>query len=197
MRNLWKLGLSVLVVLVATGCAHRMITEHPASAPSGSAPSGDSRLYEVTVSRVVPAYVNGGSAISVIILANKENYEQILPISVGIPEGRSINMVLKKRVSPRPGTHDLFASVLGQFHTKLVKVVITDLREDTYIATMTMESYGETKDIDARPSDGIALALRCVAPIFVSEQVIRKGGWMKAPQQNEKHTEERKKDNLL
>ena len=106
-------------------------------------------------------------------------------------------MVLKKGVPPRPGTHDLFASVLGKFHTKLIKVVVTDLRGDTYIAAMTMESRGEVKEIDARPSDAIALALRCAAPIFVSEEVIRKGGWMKVPQRNEKQSEAKKEDSLL
>jgi bifunctional DNase/RNase len=197
MRSLWKLGLIILIAFVATGCVRKMITEQVAGAPSDSTPSGDGELYEVTVKRVVMGYVSGGSITSVIVLANKENKRQVLPILVGISEGTSIDRALNKVVSERPGTHDLFASVLGQFHTKLVKVVVTDLREDTYIATMTMQSYDEMREIDARPSDAIALALRCAAPVFVSERVIRKGGWMKVPQQDEKQSKEEKKDNLL
>jgi bifunctional DNase/RNase len=138
------------------------------------------------------------NATPVIILVNKENDRQLLPIGVGMSEGISISMALKKRkISGRPRTHDLFANVLGQFHMKLVKVVITDLREDTYIAMMLVECHGEAKEIDARPSDAIALALRCVAPVFVSEEVIRKGGWMKTPQQDEKKSGLEKEDILL
>jgi len=198
MRNLWKLGLSILVIFVAMGCARRAITEHAEGTPLDSAQSGGGELYEVTVKQVVMLYIGGASASPVIVLANKDNYKQVLPIRVGMSEGRSINMALNNDVSERPGTHDLFASVLGQFDMKLLRVVVTDLREDTYFATMTMELHGETKEIDARPSDAIALALRCVAPIFVSDQVIRKGGWMKVPQQqDEKQNEEKKADNLL
>jgi len=109
----------------------------------------------------------------------------------------SVNMALNKLTLARPGTHDLFASVLGQFRMELVKVVITDLREETYIATITMRSSGGTKDIDSRPSDAIALALRCAAPIYVSEEVIRKGGWIKMPQRDEKQNEPKEDDSLL
>jgi bifunctional DNase/RNase len=205
MRNLWKLGLSILIIFVATGCAHRtalersegMAPEHAAGAPSDSVPPGESELHEVTVKGVLVDYASGKGPTPIIVLANKANDKQILPIWVGMSEGRSINMALGKLEWERPGTHDLFANVLGRFHVNLVKVVVTDLREGTYIATVTMESHGETKDLDARPSDAIALALRCVAPIFVSEEVIRKGGWVKVLEQDEKKTEPKKEGNML
>lgn len=193
--NLWRFGLIILITLVAMGCAHKKPPEPAPVTPV--APPEEVKLYEVTVRQVVMDDIGRRISAPLIILANKGDANQILPIRVGMSEGLSINMALEKRVPERPGTHDLFASVLGQFDMKLVKVVITDLREDTYIATMRMESHGETNEIDARPSDAIAIALRSVAPIFVSEEVIRKGGWMKAPQQEEKPEKAEKKEDML
>ena len=88
--------------------------------------------------------------------------------------------------SERPGTHDLFASVLGKFRMNMVRVMVSDLRESTYFAIITMESNGVMKEIDSRPSDAIAMALRFATPIFVSEEVIRKSGWIEALQEGEK-----------
>ena len=192
MKHLWKSVLIFLILLTTTaGCAHRMGKEALVTS------SGKDRIYEVIVSQVVMDYVDGEGIIPVIILANKENGEEILPIWVDMPEGMSINMALNKRIGPRPGTHDLFASVLGQFDMKLVKVVITDLRKQTYIASMTVKSRGETKEIDARPSDAIALALRSVAPVFVSEKVIHKSGWSKVQKRSEKRKKVKREGDML
>jgi len=154
-------------------------------------------MYEVMVKQVVLNHIAGKVAASTIILVNKENDKQVLPIMVGISEGRSINMALQKEVPVRPGTHDLFASVMGQFDIKLIKVVITDLREDTYIATMKVEFHDGMEDIDARPSDAIAIALRSIAPIFVSEEVIRKGGWLNAPKPAREPVKMEKRSDML
>jgi bifunctional DNase/RNase len=192
MKDLWKSGLIFLIFLITTaGCAHRMGKEALAVS------SGEDRIYEVIVSQVVMDYVDGEGIIPVIILANKENGEEILPIWVDMPEGMSINMALNKHIGPRPGTHDLFASVLGQFDIELVKVVITDLRKQTYIASMTVKSRGETREIDARPSDAIALALRSVAPVFVSEKVIHKSGWSKVQKRSEKRKKVKREGDML
>ncbi len=194
------LGLSVLIIITAIGCAHRTAVEVPASAPSA-----DVKLYEVAVTQVIMDHSGRGGATPIIILTNKENDEQLLPIWVGISEGMSIDRALNNKPLTRPGTHDLFADVLGQFQMKLVKVVIIDLRENTYFADMTVELNGETKKIDARPSDAIALALRHVTPIFVSEEVIGKGGWVKPMKLHEEQPRKRRRkqkkvekdDNLL
>jgi len=192
MKNVWKSGLIFLILLITmAGCAHRMGKEEL------GASSGEDRIYEVIVSQVVMDYVDGEGIIPVIILVNKENEEEILPIWVDMPEGMSINMALNKRIGPRPGTHDLFASFLGQFDMKLIRVVITDLRQQTYIASMTVKSRGETKEIDARPSDAIALALRSVAPVFVSEKVLHKSGWSKIQKRNEKKKEPKRERDML
>ena len=183
------LVLIVLMLLAAVGCAHNMSVEDSTGALLNPALVGDEELYEVTVSQVVMDHSDLRRVTPVIVLVNKDNDEELLPILVGFSEGLSINMVLSKSVPERPWTHDLFSDVLGQFHIELVKVVITDLRRNTYIATMTVELNGEEKQIDARPSDAIALALRCVAPIFISGKVVRKGGWTKPLKQGEKQQE--------
>lgn len=183
------LVLIVLMLLAAVGCAHNISVVDSTGALLNPALAGDEKLYEVTVSQVVMDHSNSRRVTPVIVLVNKENDEELLPILVGFSEGLSINMVLSKSVPERPWTHDLFSDVLGQFHMKLVKVVITDLRESTYIATMTMELNGEEKQIDARPSDAIALALRRIAPIFISGRVVRKGGWTKPLKQDEQQQE--------
>jgi bifunctional DNase/RNase len=190
------LGFIFLAVLTAAGCAGG-VSKVDSAAPSDTAPSGEGELYEVLVKQVMMSYVDGEGVTPVIILANKEDEEQILPIWVGMSEGMSINMALDKHEPPRPGTHDLFTTVLGQFNMSLVKVIITDMREQTYIATMVVKSRGETKEIDARPSDAIALALRSVAPVFVSQRVLHKSGWVKAEKRDKNRREAKSKDTLL
>lgn len=198
MKNLWKLGLIILTVYIMSGCAHKTATEIVVIAPQAleklEQKAGGDKLHEVTVKQVVIDYINNGEMTPVVILANKENDRLILPIWVGVPEGISINMALSKHIPTRPGTHDLFTSVLGQFQMKLVKVVVTDMQEKTYFAMMTMEAHGKMKEIDARPSDAIAMALRAAAPIFVSEKVIHKSGWLEVPQQEDKQKETKKED---
>jgi bifunctional DNase/RNase len=193
MNNLWKFTLSILVIFAVMGCAYNKVSKsEPVALPE------EIILYEVTVKQVIMD-ISQAEPTPIIVLANKEDDRQFLPIWVGMSEGMSINMALNSIVSARPGTHDLFAGVLGQLNAKLVKVIINDLRENTYIATITVEAQGETSEIDARPSDAIALALRCVAPVFVSEEVIRKNGWVKVTEQHRKQdeTEKRKVGNIL
>ena len=197
MRYLWKSGPIILVILIVAGCANKTVEEHVINAPTAMG-----ELHEVMVKQVVMGYVDGGGVTPVVVLTNKENDDQNLLIWVGMSEGRSIDMALNQQKPERPGTHDLFASVLGQFQMNMIRVVVTDLRAGTYFAVITMEVKGEVKEIDARPSDAIALALRSAAPIFVSEEVIRKGGWTKTRQpdrrqKDEKPSESEGSDNLL
>jgi hypothetical protein len=191
MRNLFKIGSIVLIIFVVIGCSRKKPEEPVAAAPTAE----EVKLYEVVVERIVMEELSGVGKTPVIILANKENTSQLLPIWVGMSEGISIDMALKESKPSRPGTHDLFADTLGQFKIKLIKVVITDLNRDTYIAEMTVELDGEIKKIDARPSDSIAMALRLKAPIYVSELVIQKGSWMKSPGQGRRwRLDDTKKD---
>jgi bifunctional DNase/RNase len=112
------------------------------------------------------------SQVPVVLLQNKADDKQIMPIYIGFFEAIAIIQQLEGKQLPRPMTHDLTLNILKEFDMKIVKVVVTDLRQDTFYAKITVESDGKIKEIDARPSDSIALALRAEAPIFVAKSVL-------------------------
>jgi uncharacterized protein len=95
-----------------------------------------------------------------------------LPIWVGVFEANAIAVELEKIKPPRPMTHDLLRDTLAQAGARLVRVTVTDLQDNTFYALLHLETHDGPKDVDSRPSDAIALALRCNAPIFVEERVI-------------------------
>jgi len=97
-----------------------------------------------------------------------------LPIWIGPFEANAIAMKLKKVDSHRPMTHDLIQSVLKTLESQVMKIVVNDLKENTYYALIHLYRRGEEIVIDSRPSDAIAIALAVDAPIFVSEEVIEK-----------------------
>ncbi|MCI0363856.1 MAG: bifunctional nuclease family protein [Phycisphaerales bacterium] len=109
----------------------------------------------------------------IVILRDEENSE-MLPIWVGKPEASSISFALEDVTTPRPMTHDLMKAVLDVVGAKVISVVISDLKENTYYAKVHLMYEDSEYSIDARPSDAIALALRTKAPIFANEEVIRK-----------------------
>ncbi len=100
--------------------------------------------------------------------------KKLLPIWIAGPEARAIAIALENIKIPRPLTHDLIGNILHELDAKLKRVVIAELRNDTYIAFLSVESKGKELQIDSRPSDAIAIALRVKAPIFVSAQVLAK-----------------------
>jgi uncharacterized protein len=97
----------------------------------------------------------------------------VLPIWVGVYEANAIALEIEKVQTPRPMTHDLLKNVLNGFNVRVQKVVVSDLREDTFYALIWMERDGETISMDSRPSDALALALRLDCPIFVEDQVLK------------------------
>jgi len=97
-----------------------------------------------------------------------------LPIWIGPFEANAIAMKLKKIGSHRPMTHDLIHSILKTLESQVVKIIVNDLKENTYYALIHLNRSGKEIVIDSRPSDAIAIALASDAPIFVSEQVIEK-----------------------
>lgn len=107
----------------------------------------------------------------IVILQSKTNERQMLPIWIGVFEASAIIMALEKQQTQRPMTHDLMANMLKEFGMEVVKVVVTDLLENTLYARITVKRDSKLKEIDARPSDSIALALRTGAPIFVAKSV--------------------------
>ncbi len=107
-----------------------------------------------------------------IIILKDPNGEAVLPIWVGLFEANAIALQMEKVSTPRPMTHDLLKNLLARLETKLLKIVITELKENTFYAVIHLAHGGETVAVDSRPSDAIALALRAEAPIFVEEDVI-------------------------
>jgi bifunctional DNase/RNase len=95
-----------------------------------------------------------------------------LPIYIGLWEAISISSVLRSESPPRPFTHDLFAETLQKFHIVIQSLQIDSLEDGVYYATLLLNQDNQNVRIDCRPSDGIALALRCKAPIFVDETVL-------------------------
>ena len=97
----------------------------------------------------------------------------VLPIWVGVYEANAIALEIEKVQTPRPMTHDLLKNVLFGLNVQVQKVVVNDLREDTFYALIWVERNGERMSIDSRPSDALALALRVDCPIFVDETVLQ------------------------
>jgi bifunctional DNase/RNase len=107
----------------------------------------------------------------IIILRDKDG-QRVLPIWVGMFEANAIALQIENQTTPRPMTHDLLRNVIQDLRGRVDKIVVSDLKENTFYALIYLTVGGELLAIDARPSDAIALALRARAPIFVEEQVI-------------------------
>jgi uncharacterized protein len=99
--------------------------------------------------------------------------ETVMPIWVGIFEANAIAVEIEKVSAPRPMTHDLTRNLIHYLNGSLEKVVITELKDDTFFAVLWVRQDNQPVTIDARPSDAIALALRADCPIYVSEQVMQ------------------------
>jgi len=107
------------------------------------------------------------------IVVLKDGEEKVfLPIWVGIFEANAIALQLENISTPRPMTHDLLKNLIGEVNAQVTRIVINDLRESTFYARIHMSLGGRSLEIDARPSDAIALALRTEAPIFVEQSVL-------------------------
>jgi bifunctional DNase/RNase len=107
-----------------------------------------------------------------IVLLKTADGNKFLPIWIGHPEAAAILMKLQGASTPRPMTHDLMVDVLGELDAKCVQVAVTELRDNTFFATVTLAVDGREIEIDSRPSDALALAVRAGAPIYAAEEVI-------------------------
>ncbi|MET1008928.1 MAG: bifunctional nuclease family protein [Gaiellaceae bacterium] len=107
-----------------------------------------------------------------IVLLKTADGNKFLPIWIGHPEAAAILMKLQGAATPRPMTHDLFTDILSQLEARVVKIAVTELRENTFYAMITVAVDGTEIEIDSRPSDAIALAVRSDAPIYAAEAVI-------------------------
>jgi len=109
---------------------------------------------------------------SPIVVLKDEDEKFFLPIWVGIFEANAIALQLENVTTPRPMTHDLLRNLLAELNTRVIRIVINDLRDSTFFAQIKLIAGERTLELDARPSDAIALALRTEAPIFVAQTVL-------------------------
>jgi len=117
----------------------------------------------------------------IIILRDKDG-QKVLPIWVGVFEANAIALQIENVTTPRPMTHDLLRNVIQDLEASVTKIVVSDLRDNTFYAVIYLQRNGETVAIDARPSDAIALALRAHVPIFVEEVVIDNAKTIETPE---------------
>ena len=124
-------------------------------------------MVEVELSRII---INERSDEQVIVLREKEG-EREFPILIGIYEATAIDRGVKEYRTPRPLTHDLICLILRTLDAQVERVIVTDLRDQTFYSKLVLRHGGETYDVDSRPSDAIALAVQLAAPIYVEEAV--------------------------
>jgi bifunctional DNase/RNase len=121
------------------------------------------------------------------LILKETNGKRKLPIIIGAFEAQSIALELEGMKPPRPLTHDLMRNIIDTFAVSLNEVCINELRDGTFYAKLTIEGLSDTQEIDSRPSDAIALAVRYGAPIYVGEEVLNEAGVLS---EEEEETEE-------
>ena len=128
------------------------------------------------MSQLVPMSIKGlmldPVSNSPIVVLKDDDEKFFLPIWVGIFEANAIALQLENITTPRPMTHDLLRTMISELNAQVTRVVINDLRDSTFFAQIRLVAGARTFEIDARPSDAIALALRTEAPIFVAQSVL-------------------------
>ena len=107
-----------------------------------------------------------------VVLLREREGERYLPIWIGASEAAAIALSLQGVVTPRPMTHDLMKNILDDLSVQVQRIVVTELREGTFYATIDMRRNGDNYAVSSRPSDAIALAVRIAAPIFANEEVL-------------------------
>ena len=116
------------------------------------------------------------SKVGFVLLLRGSQDKRTLPIFIGAAEAQSIAIQLSKTAVPRPMTHDLFKDLLDCVECRLKRIEIHTLAENTFYARLILEHNAMDFDVDARPSDAVALALRCASPIFVAQSVMDQAG---------------------
>ena len=118
------------------------------------------------------------------IVLLEDDAKRMMPIYIGISEAISINSALNHEIPPRPMTHDLFVSLLSRLDSKVEDILIDELNEGVYYARISVSMGGNRFELDARPSDCIAIALRCGAPIRIRDSVLSEAVISKEELQN-------------
>lgn len=121
-----------------------------------------------------------------IIILKDSTGEKALPIWVGVFEANAIALEIESISTPRPMTHDLLKNMVKSMKAEVKHILVTELKDNTFYAVISVNHNGDTLSIDSRPSDAIALALRMEAPIFVDEKVIEAAKSIELPESDKK-----------
>ncbi len=127
-------------------------------------------LVKLTVQGVMPDAIPNSD--SQVVILQDENKANTLPIWVGVAEGTAIRLAMEGVIPPRPLSHDLIRNLTEQLGLKISKVVVTDVKNNTYYASIYLSSQQSELTVDSRPSDAIALAVRTSSPIYVAQDVL-------------------------
>ena len=138
---------------------------------AGGCGSSDQELLAVDVKGVV---IDPESQSPILLLVDPDS-EKGLPVWIGLSEARAITLGLQDITPPRPLTHDLTKRMLDLLNASVERVVISDLKDNTYYATLNLRAGRKTWEVDSRPSDAVALALKFEAPLYLSRGLVRKG----------------------
>lgn len=142
--------------------------------PACTMPTGSTmRAYSMEVKSVK---LDPRTSSPVILLQEEDGARRRLPIWIGVYEAQSIAMGMKKIESARPNSHDLMRTLVEKTDAKILRVLITELKEGVYYALLEIEVNGRTVAVDSRPSDAIALAIRTGTKVYATEEVLRQGG---------------------
>ncbi len=126
----------------------------------------------------------------ILLLREQAPNPRLLPIFIGAPEATAIALALEGVEVPRPMTHDLIKVILDNIGVALERVVVTELRDKTFFAELELGENGKTRRVSCRPSDAIAVAVRCGAPIFAAEEVLADAGYWERDNSEDKEDAE-------
>ncbi len=126
----------------------------------------------------------------ILLLREQAPNPRLLPIFIGAPEATAIALALEGVEVPRPMTHDLIKVILDNVGVALERVVVTELRDKTFFAELELGENGKTRRVSCRPSDAIAVAVRCGAPIFAAEEVLADAGYWERDNAEDKEVAE-------
>ena len=132
-------------------------------------PTQNQALVEYKVDRVLD---ETNTDTKIVVLARQDGQSDSFPIWVGAAEGHAIKLALDTTMTPRPMSHDLIKSFVDHLSVTVRRVVIGDVKNSTYYATVYLENHGVERTVDARPSDAISLALRAHAPVYITQDVL-------------------------
>jgi bifunctional DNase/RNase len=161
------IGLPLLVAAAFAAAPARLPAQTPA--PAGPQEVG-----------VVGLFLDSASLQPTVVLQGKRDRRRF-GMSIGAAEATGIVFPLENRVPPRPLTHDLFMTLFGRLKVTVTRVIITDLKDGIYYATVYLDAGGKEMQLDSRPSDAIALAIRAKAPVLVEDRVFDKSDLLTGP----------------